>query len=309
MGGRYVCLLLTLWLCACSAQAMRSTQVGHAADPWQRWASDFDGTISACVREEEADCLPRGFAHPRPALVPEPSAIDILYRDLRTAEVLLGQEDAAALLAREYGIDPKAYLGTGHSVPVTGPGAYDYEYATQREFFVPNLCGDPEYCTPADPGVWIWKLSPAEVTPWLDEPMRTFTRQVRPVADAAGFRAAVASAGDDVAPTDRDSRALPLLVRFAIFRESSYRGLLGRPGTERVFFANYEALSEGTLRDALVGTGSNALIALARGEADPEQTFFMWIHRPAAGSAVRPATWDALFDALEERSAGSIARG
>ena len=96
-------------------------------------------------------------------------------------------------------------------------------------------------------------------------------------------------------------------MRFAIFPAASYRGLVGRPGTERVFFANYEMLRDGTLHDALIGTGSTALIALAEGEADPGQTFFMWIHRPGPGSGVRPATWDALFDALEERRRQELA--
>jgi hypothetical protein len=281
-----------------------------AADPWQLWAQEFDRAISACVREEkaeEADCLPRAFARPRPAPAADASASDLLYRDLRTAGVLLGQKDAADMLARQYGIDGRAYLGTGYSVPVTGPGAYEYEYATQREFFVPNLCGDPEHCTPRDPDVWIWKLSPAAVTPWLDREMRVFTRRVPPIFDQAGFASAVAAAEDGTRPADRGEPALPLLVRFAIFPASSYRGMVGRPGTERVFFANYDMASEGTLRAALVGTGSKALIALAEGKADPGQTFFMWIHRPAPGSAVRPATWDALFDALEERRPAEIA--
>jgi hypothetical protein len=137
---------------------------------------------------------------------------------------------------------------------VTGPGAYEYEHATQQEFFVPNLCGDPEHCSPPDPDVWIWKLAPAEVTPWLDREMRSFTRQVPPAFDQAGFRAAVASAENGTVPGPESIAAPPLLVRFALLPASSYRGLVGRPGTERVFFADYEMLGEGTLRQALVGT-------------------------------------------------------
>jgi hypothetical protein len=49
------------------------------------------------------------------------------------------------------------------------------------------------------------------------------------------------------------------------------------------------------------------LLALARGEADPRLTFFMWVHRPGPGSGARPATWDALFDALDQRRPAELA--
>lgn len=307
-AGRRCSLLLGLWLCACVAPGMRADIPGATADEaWQGWAQAFDTAISDCVRDGGANCLPLAFAVPRPPAAAEPSAGDLLRRDLRTAEVLLAQKDAAALLARQYGIDARAYLGTGYSVPVAGPGAYDYEYATQREFFVPNLCGDPQHCARPDPDTWVWKLFPAEVTPWLDRRMRTFTRQVPPAFDAAGWMAAIAPAQDSTAPAADAGAALPLLVRFAIFPASAYRGMVGRPGTERVFFANYEALAGGTLRQALLGTGSQALIDLAAEKAPPGQSFFMWIHRPGPDSGVRPATWDALFDALEARRPADLA--
>lgn len=292
-------VLLAVLLSACSTLP-RDAGAPAGQGPWEGWARAFDRAMSACLAEQGTDCLPRAFAEPRPALPDDPSASDVLYRDLRTAEILLGQEEAAALLAREYNIDPAAYLGTGYSVPVTGPGAYDYEHATQREYFVPNLCGDPAFCEPTDPGIWIWKLSPAEVTPWLARKLGDLARDVPPVADAAGLRDAVAAGG--AAPG-----AGPLLVRFAIFDAANYRGTIGRPGTERVFFADYGRVRDETLRNALVGTGATGLVALAQGEADPEQTFFMWIHRPADAAAVRPATWDALFDAIEARRLAELA--
>ncbi len=86
--------------------------------------------------------------------------------------MLLHQKDASDAMWKLYGIDSSAYLGTGYSVPLVGEGAKNYEFATQREYFVPNLCAeaaDPVACPKKDANIWTWRLTSAELTQWADK--------------------------------------------------------------------------------------------------------------------------------------------
>jgi hypothetical protein len=218
----------------------------------------------------------------------------MLYRDLRTAEVLLHQKDARDLLWREYGIDGSDYLGTGYSVPLTGPTARNYEYALQREYFVPNLCAeaiDPAICPRKDANIWTWRLTAAQVSRWLDMPIAKFLHAHHPASDAAGFGKRTALNAPAV------QGPLPnLLIRFGNLPLANYRGTFGRPGAVRVFFADYDLVRTKTLRGAVIATGAATLLD----NSNPAKTFFIWIYAPDARSPATVASWNALFTILAQ---------
>lgn len=263
--------------------------LADAPDAWTAWGDNFDSVVSACVKAAESNCLSKAFtSRERPAAEAGASVADDLYRDLRTAQVLLHQKDASDLLWKLYGIDSSAYLGTGYSVPLTGPGAKNYEFAVQREYFVPNLCAeaaDPAICPKRDANIWTWRLDSRQLAAWADQPVVRLLRSQRPTQDAAGFpKHSVAT------PLDLP----PLLIRFGSLPLAYYKGTFGRPGAERVFFADYEQTRGKTLRAAMTATGASTLLD----NPDPSKTFFIWIYAPGKDSKAAVASWKELFRLL-----------
>ena len=259
-----------------------------AISDWAGWSANFAKAIEACIAKKQDDCLAKAF-NDRPR--PDASGTyvdDLLYRDLQTAEVMLHQKDASDLLWKQYGIDSSDYLGTGYSVPLTGPGARDYQYAQQREYFVPNLCAeavDPATCPAAEKNVWTWRLSSAQLTHWLDRPIVSLLRQVAPQSN------------DQPLPKFEPvaAGALPqLLIRFGALPIALYKGTVGRPGAVRVFFADYGQARDKTLGAAMTATGAASLIE----HPDPAKTYFVWIYAPGADSKATVASWSALFATL-----------
>jgi hypothetical protein len=246
------------------------------------------------VKAAETNCLSKAFtSHERPS-ADSSDVADVLYRDLHTAEVLLHQKESRDLLWHDFGIDGSDYLGTGYSVPLVGTSARDYEYARQREYFVPNLCAeavDPAICPKKDAGVWTWRLSASQVSMWLNKPITSLLRTRHPQADAAGIAQRIA-AGDP-----RASVKLPvLMIRFGSLPLAYYKGTVGRPGSVRVFFANFGQVRTKTLRAALIATGASSLVE----KPDPTKTFFIWLYAPDQNSKATVASWKALFDILSE---------
>jgi hypothetical protein len=260
-----------------------------AAEQWSAWQINLQNVMEACVTAKESSCLAKAFRdHPRPPIDnPLHTVTGDLFYDLRTAMAMLAVPSVADALWREYGLDSVAYLGTGYSVPMTQAGVAPYWAGEQREYFVPNLCAqtiDPVMCPTADPDVWTWRLTGAQLRAGLDRPVASIlkgnTRKLM-------ARVRAAPRGD----------GLPnALVRFGLLDPSSYKGSFGRPGAARVFFADYAQVSGKTLRQALIATGASTLIA----NPDPHQEFFIWIYAPGAQSKAVPASWHALFEALAQ---------
>jgi hypothetical protein len=244
--------------------------------------------MDGCVAARGSACLAKAFRdRPRPQIDnPRREVSGELFYDLRTAMAMLAVPSAADALSRDYGIDSKAYLGTGFSVPVTKTGVASYWQALQNEYFLPNLCAqaiDPATCPVADPDVWTLRLNAGELMAALDRPVESILTN-----DAKAF----------IARTGTGSRAdgLPkVFVRFTPLRASFYKGTVGRPGLVRVFFADYTQVRAKPLREVLIATGASALI----GDPDPSQDFFVWIYAPVGATKAVAASWHALFDALQ----------
>jgi hypothetical protein len=258
-------------------------------DAWAGWAKNFDHAMSACMTAQASACLSTAFKdRERPAPASSDVASD-LARDLRTADILLQQKDARDQLWRLYGIDGSAYLGTGYSVPLTGMGARNYEFGTQREFFVPNLCAeavDPVVCPGRHAGVWTWHMDAAGLTASLDKPIADVLAANAPVADPAGFATAGTLPANGNVP--------PLLIRFGSLAPAYYKGTFGRPGAERVFFADYGQVRGTTLRGAMIATGAAGLVD----NPDPAKTFYVWIYAPESDPQTTVASWKSLFAIL-----------
>ncbi len=275
----------TLALMPCVASAAEAT----SADPWAVWSDNFTSKMTACTAAAETGCLAKAFTSlDRPAAVSEAPA-DELYRDLRTAEVLLHQKDASDAMWKLYGIDSSAYLGTGYSVPLEGEGAKNYAFATQREYFVPNLCAeaaDPVVCPKKDANIWTWRLTSTQLAQWADKPIVKLLRTLAPQADGQGFPKYPRTAPRPNLP--------PMLIRFGSLPLASYKGTFGRSDASRVFFADYEQARGKTLRAAMTATGASTLLD----NPDPSKTFFIWIYAPDANSKASVASWRELFRLL-----------
>jgi hypothetical protein len=261
------------------------------ADPWAAWSGNFNSVMSACVAAAQPNCLSKAFTSlDRPAA--GDFVADDLYRDLRTAEVLLHQKDASDALWKLYGVDSSAYLGTTYSVPLAGEGAKNYAFAVQREFFVPNLCAeavDPVLCPIPNVHVWTWRLDAAALTHWGDRPIVELLHAQHPTVDAAGFaKQHAAEDGPGNMPT--------LLIRFGALQPAYYKGTFGRPDAKRVFFADYAQVRGKTLRSAMTATGASTLLD----NPDPSKTTFIWIYAPALNDGAAPASWKELFRLLAQ---------
>jgi hypothetical protein len=269
--------------------AAASAHADVVSDPWASWSDSFTTTMTSCVATAQVGCLAKAFTSlDRPAAVSDAPA-DELYRDLRTAEVLLHQKDASDAMWKLYGIDSSAYLGTGYSVPLAGEGAKNYEFATQREYFVPNLCAeavDPVVCPKKDANIWTWRLTSAQLTQWADKPIVKLLRTLAPTSDAQTFPKNPSAAPKPNLP--------PMLIRFGSLPLAYYKGTFGRPDASRVFFADYEQARGKTLRAAMTATGASTLLD----NPDPAKTFFIWIYAPDANSKASVASWAELFRLL-----------
>jgi hypothetical protein len=280
---------------------MFATAVAHGADapnadPWAEWRDNFDTIVAACVKAAESNCLSKAFAsRTRPSAEDASTDVsDSLYRDLQAAEVMLHQKDARDLLWHDFGIDASDFLGTGYSVPLTGAVAHEYEYARQREYFVPNLCAeavDLSICPKADSGLWTWRLSAPELARWLDKPIASFLKTRR--SGNGGYLARL-----NAAEAVGTQSPLPaLMIRFGTLPLAYYKGTVGRPGSVRVFFANFGQVRSKTLRAAMIATGASSLLD----KPDPEKTFFIWLYAPDATSKATVASWKSLFDILSQQ--------
>ena len=174
---------------------------------------------------------------------------DDLARDLRTADVLLHQKDASDAMWRHYGIDSTAYLGTGYSVPLAGDGAKNYEFATQREYFVAqplrrgrrrrDRCGRP--LLRRAPGIWTFRLTAQDLTGWADKPIaascapigRNAGQAVRAALSSGCRRAASQSAADAAAFRRPAACLLPGHVRAAPTRCASSSPITNRRAPKR----------------------------------------------------------------------------
>ena len=288
LGGVFVFLL------AFGFARAGETDPATDAQMWSAWQDNLRHVMEACVAAKESSCLARAYRdRARPPIDnPQHSVSGDLFYDLRTAVAMLAAPSVADALRREYGIDAIAYLGTGYSVPVSLAGVAPYWQGMQREYFVPNLCAQviqPDGCTTADPDVWTWRLTGAQLRAALDRPvtaiMKGNTRTLM-----ARLRAAPRSDG------------LPnALVRFGRLDPSFYKGTFGRSDAKRVFFADYAQASAKTLRQALIATGASTLIE----NPDPNQVFFIWVYAPGANAKAAPASWHAVFEALEQDESNS----
>ena len=260
----------------------------QAAAQWSAWQNNLQRAMDDCVAAHGTSCLAKAYKdRARPVIDnPRHSVTGDLFYDLRTAVAMLAVPSVADALWREYGVDSVAYLGTGFSVPVTQAGLAPYWQGTQREYFVPNLCAqamDPVACPTADPDVWTWRLTGVQMQAALDRPVTAILRgNVRVLNQRlkAGPRA-------DGLPN--------ALVRFGLLSPGVYKGTFGRTDAKRVFFADYVQAAGKTLRQALIATGATTLIE----NPNPNQDFFIWIYAPGADSKATPASWHALFEALD----------
>jgi hypothetical protein len=272
-----------------------SLAAASADDPWDAWSANFNTVMDACVQAngpKDTSCLFKAFQSKERPAASGTFVDDDLTRDLRTAEVLLHNTAASNDLWSLYGIDTPAYLGTGFSVPLAGEGAKNYEFARQREYFVPNLCAeavDPAVCPAAQAGIWTWHLSAKELTLWADKPIATFVRAHWPKTDAKLFAQRYAPAAAAPRPD-----LPPLLLRFGGLPPAYYKGTFGRPDARRVFFADFEQVRPKTLRAAMIATGASTLLD----KPDPAKTYFIWIYAPAPDSQASVASWKALFALL-----------
>jgi len=280
-------LVFFLTLMAARAEEAAPAAMQSAAQ-WAAWQDNLRELIDACVAGRGSSCLEKAYRdRPRPPIDNPLHTVsgELLY-DLRTAEAMLSVPNAADALYREYGIDTVAYLGTGFSVPVSQAGVAPYWRGTQREFFVPNLRAqaiDPSVCPSADPDVWTWRLTATQMTASLDQPiaaimtgdLSALTRHVEGAPRADGLPNA--------------------LVRFGLINPNFYKGTFGRPDAKRVFFADFVQLRGKSLREALIATGASTLIA----NPDPNQAFFVWIYAPGDSTKAVPASWHAVFEALQ----------
>ena len=260
----------------------------QSVEPWSAWQENFRTVIDGCVAAHGSSCLAKAFKdRPRPQIDNAQHAVSgELFYDLRTAMAILAVPNAADALRQDYGIDTKAYLGTGFSVSLTQAGVASYWQAVQTEFFVPNLCAqaiDRSVCPTADPAVWTSRLKSTDLTVALDQPVEAILTD-----DAKAF---IARSGI----TPRADGLPNALVRFAPLNASFYKGTVGRPGMKRVFFADYVQVRGKPLRQVLIATGAASLIA----NPDPNQDFFVWIYVPSAMTMAVPASWHALFDVLQ----------
>lgn len=293
MGSRRLWPLAIVCLLALAPTCSAFADDAQPADDWSAWSANFGNVISACVNANETGCLAKAFNdHARPADAATPDVTDRLYRDLRTAEVMLHQKEARDLLWREYGIDGSDYLGTGYSVPLTGTFAGQYAYARQREYFVPNLCAeavDPAVCPQKDASVWTWRLSATDLARWQSRPIAVLLARKMPQGDRASFLRQTRPGARVVRNNLPD-----MLIRFGSLPPAFYKGTVGRPGAVRVFFADYAQVKGKTLHDAAMATGAASLLD----HPDPAKTFFIWIYAPGADSKATVASWNALFSIL-----------
>ncbi|HEY2069558.1 MAG TPA: hypothetical protein VGG48_08400 [Rhizomicrobium sp.] len=287
MTGPRALSVAILFLCSASGAFAQTTP---APDPWVAWSDNFNSVMTACTTAAQANCLSKAFtSRERPAAAGT-FVIDDLARDVRTAEVLVHQQQASDAMWKLYGVDSSAYLGTGFSVPLVGVGANNYEAATQREFFVPNLCAealDATLCPKKDAGIWTWHLTSQQLAQWADKPILKLLHTVAPMSDWRGFTHLTAGEnGPNNLPT--------LLIRFGALQPSYYKGTFGRPDAVRVFFADYDQTRTKTLRAAMTATGASTLLD----NPDPTKTFYIWIYSPDANTKASVASWKELFRLL-----------
>jgi hypothetical protein len=269
----------------------RAGETDPAADAqaWSAWQDNLRRVMETCLSAQEHSCLAKAYKdRARPVIDnPQHSASGDLFYDLRTAVAMLAIPSVADALWREYGLDAIAYLGTGYSVPASPAGLAPYWQGVQREYFVPNLCAqaiDAAVCPAADPDVWTWRLTSAQLNAGLDRPMAALLKGNTRIL-MARLRAAPRSDG------------LPnALVRFGLLDPSLYKGTFGRSEAKRVFFADYAQVSGKTLRQALIATGASTLIE----KPDPAKAFFIWVYAPGADAKATPASWHAVFEALQK---------
>jgi hypothetical protein len=279
-------LLFCLTPLAAGAPAQQLGSAAMPLDPqWTAWQDNFRIVMNNCVAKQEDSCLAKAFKdRPRPANDNSQSVAGELFYDLRTAMAMLAVPSAGSAIQREYGIDPDAYLGTGYSVPLTDGRITPYWRGTQREYLVPNLCAeaaDPKVCPP-DSDVRTRQVNAGKVKDVLEEDVATALKDL----DSVISRVSKLPAAEDVPR---------VLVRFTFLNPSFYRGTFGRPGTKRVFFADYMQVRDKTVRDTMIATGAFK----PKAPLDPNQDLFIWIYAPAGQTKAVPASWHALFEALQ----------
>ena len=275
-------------LLACGFARAGQIDPSAEAQAWSAWQDNLRNVMETCVAAKENACLAKAYrdrARP-PNDNPQNSVTGDLYYDLRTAVAMLAIPAVADALWREYGLDGIAYLGTGFSVPITQSGVAPYWQSVQREYFVPNLCAqavDPVLCPTVDPDVWTWRLTGAQLKTALDRPV------------AALLKGNIRTLRARIRATPRSDGLPNALVRFGVLDPALYKGTFGRPDAKRVFFADYAQVSGKSLRQALIATGASTLIA----NPDSTKAFFMWIYAPGTDAKAAPASWHALFEALQ----------
>lgn len=285
---------------ACAALVALSAASARADEAaWAKWTKDFDTAITACGSAEW--CLEKAFsAEPLPAaeLLPEdprsgdnqlvPYAVGNLIRDMRAGNIMLNQPIARYQLQDYYEIAGTAYLGTGFSVPVLG---HNYQDGLQREFLAPNLCAQAVKgtgCTTRQGRIWTWRFDPKTATRWLDRNFALLLDTHKPIAGGPGFPKHRGDAGGN-APVP------PLIVRYATMMPEQYKGTLGKPGTHRVFLADYIQARGKTVRGFILATGSpDPGPAIASGKS-----LFIWVYAPGPEAQVVPATWEEVFKLLD----------
>jgi hypothetical protein len=279
--------LMVLFAAPAHAEDARPSVV-QLAEQWDAWHDDLRGMMDVCLGGNGSSCLEKAFRElPRPPIDnPQHTVSGELLYDLRTADAMLSIPSVADALWREYGVDTVAYLGTGYSVPLTPAGVAPYWQGMQREYFVPNLCAqtiDPAICPKADPDVWTWRLTSAEMKAALDKPIGALLK-----GNTQTLKRRIGAA-------PRNDGLPNALVRFALLDPANYKGTFGRADAKRVFFADFTQVSGKSLRAALVATGASTLIA----NPNPNQAFFMWVYAPGKNTNAAAASWRAVFESLE----------
>jgi hypothetical protein len=272
LGRRFFRPLMLIFLiayCLCASGVLVWQYQKYSKEPWLNWRNTVKGQLAECKAKNDHACIANIIStHASPEGLEASSSMELLERDIRVGKYFLEDDEIAAMLKQEFGVDKKSFLGIGYSLPKGEGGRYTS--AKVPEYLTPNLSEQSE------------RVITCKV-PLKPENLK------RPIKELIGkeFCTNIKSQVS-ISPELLQDDRLPPVVRFAQLNESS--GKLGRPDANRTFASQLRAVWDMPLEEAARNSGFTF-----DQSAPPKQYYYVWVFIPTDVEEVVPATWAEIF--------------
>lgn len=247
---------------------------------WETWEKDLvskfetiegDGYYKLCKAIKD---IPPPFS--------KKSQSGSFYDDMKVGEILLKNKKISEVLKKYFGLYEDSFIGTGLSIP----WGFQYSQALSKEYIVPNL-------NERDNDVWTWELEPA------------FANYSRLVSDIIKNGTPTSQSNtininqylEEIISRIMDVTRIPPVIRFQQFPKTQYKGTIGRPDSQYVFFSNLHDTWDMTVEEAAKASGHRLSL---KGTSASDTKLFIWLYVPTHAYSVRRATWRNILKILQE---------